>query len=276
MTPKDILVVQCPDRGGAVMTVAGQLACRFGARLHGLCVYAAPAPTAAESFAIGADAAGTVIERMEQQAESLTAIARADFDAKIAACEVEGIWTQCFYHEAVYQAPWDARRADLVILPRPLAHQAESLSLTDAILLQGGAPCLIVPETVSPHAPFDRIVVAWNDTPAAKRAMDHALPFLQEARAVQILAIAKHAHAADQKHDRGLLDHLSRQGVTAEICHVDAGDKVAKTMIAACASFEADLIVMGAYGHNRRAEALFGRVTRHVLAHATLPLLMAS
>lgn len=171
-------------------------------------------------------------------------------------------------HDPVVQA---ARLADLVVFARSRGHYPRSMF--EAVLLGAGRPVLIAP-TPSPCQIGSDIAIAWNNTCAATRAVCAAMSVLRKARRVQVLTIetwrTRGTVAAE------LVEHLRRHDVEAQTHCVQAnGTQVGRLLLTTAGEMGADLLVMGGYGHSRLRELLLGRVTRHVLDHAPLPVLMA-
>lgn len=166
-----------------------------------------------------------------------------------------------------------ARLADLTIVPHPEA--GEDVSSSDAlhaVLFDSGSPVLIAPRT-APPAIGTRIAMAWNGTAESAAAVHAVLPWAQRATAVRILT-------ADEYHRRGpgaadLQAYLALHNVSADIAVFRPVDRdVGAGMLKAAMDFEADLLAMGAYSHSRLRQLILGGVTRHVLEHATLPVMM--
>lgn len=166
-----------------------------------------------------------------------------------------------------------ARLADLTVVPHPEAD--EDLSSSDAlhaVLFDSGRPVLIAPQT-APATLGSRIAVAWNGTAESTAALMAARPWLRQAQAVRVLA-------SDEYYRRGprapaLLEYLALHGIAAEVERFGSIDRdVGAGLLAAARAFEADLLTMGAYSHSRIRQLILGGVTRHVLEHATLPVIM--
>ncbi|PWE32270.1 universal stress protein [Maritimibacter sp. 55A14] len=172
-----------------------------------------------------------------------------------------------------------ARYCDLVVLPKPYGKEdgeTEAAAVLEASLFEGRAPVLVVPGALAGEI-GRKVVVGWNESTESLAAVRAALPVLQAADSVDVAIIDPEAHAADRS-DPGadLCRMLSRHGVAVE------ASVLAKTMPRVCdvlmrhaTDEEADLIVMGAYGHSRFREAILGGATRDMLADATVPVLMA-
>jgi nucleotide-binding universal stress UspA family protein len=177
-------------------------------------------------------------------------------------------------------APWigqAVRFSDLVVLGKPYGKDRgnEAEAVVEAALFGAGVPVLVVPGTPLP-ATFGRVVVAWNESDAALRAVRAALPLLQMAELADIVVIDPPTHGPERSDPGGELSQmLARHGVRAEV-NVLAGTmpRVSDTLLRHARDRAADLIVMGAYGHSRFREAIFGGATRHMLEAADLPVLM--
>jgi nucleotide-binding universal stress UspA family protein len=169
------------------------------------------------------------------------------------------------------------RFSDLVVLPKPYGKDrgVDSEAVVEAALFGAGVPVLVVPGTALP-ATFGRVVVAWNESDAALRAVRAALPVLKMAQLADIVVIDPAVHGPERSDPGGELSQmLARHGVRAEV-NVLARTlpRVSDVLMRHARDKAADLIVMGAYGHSRFREAIFGGATRHMLEEATLPVLM--
>ena len=166
-----------------------------------------------------------------------------------------------------------ARLADLTVVPHPEA--AEEVSSSDAlhaVLFDSGRPVLIAPK--APLAAIGRrICIGWNGTAESAAAVFSAIPWMQRAEAVRILF-------ADEYQRRGpaaqeLVDYLALHDITAEVAPFRPVDReVGAGLLRAAQEFGADMMAMGAYSHSRLRQLILGGVTRHVLEHAKLPILM--
>ncbi|PKP84725.1 MAG: universal stress protein [Alphaproteobacteria bacterium HGW-Alphaproteobacteria-2] len=172
-----------------------------------------------------------------------------------------------------------ARFADLVVQGKPYGAAGsgdDSAAVLEAALFEGRAPVLVVPGALA-ALPGRRIVVAWNRSAEAMAAVRAALPLLCAADMVDLAIVDPPAHDADES-DPGaeLSTMLSRHGASVEVSLLPRTmPRVADTLLRHARDREADLLVMGAYGHSRLRETLFGGATRDMLAEATLPVLMA-
>ena len=166
-----------------------------------------------------------------------------------------------------------SRLADLTIVPHPEAgNDTSSSDALHAVLFDSGRPVLIAPQ-LSPPSMGTRICVAWNGTAESAAAVQAALPWLQQAQAVRILSADEYQRAGPLAPD--LANYLALHGVDAELAKFRPLDReVGAGMLAAAREFGADLLTMGAYSHSRLRQLILGGVTRHVLEHADLPVIM--
>ncbi len=197
-----------------------------------------------------------------------------------AACEAHSLrceWWQEDSHDGGIDAVCRAaRHANLTVIgPSDGDEELASDDLLHQLVLSSGRPVLVVPDA-APAGPIGRrVLVAWNGTREASRALADALPLLAKAEQVTILAVLDDHDAGDP----GLGEvcrHLLRNGITAEskVVHSHAHDGGA-ALVAQAGAMSADLLVMGAYGRSRLREVVLGGATRHVLRHLPIPVLMA-
>lgn len=173
-----------------------------------------------------------------------------------------------------------ARFADLVVLPRPYGDGkgAESEAVIESALFEGKVPVLVLPEKGLGEADTPRrIVVAWNQSAEAMTATRLALPFLKAAEMVDITVIDPPPHGPERSDPGGLLcQMLVRHGVHAEVSVLARSlPRVSDVLARHVWDQNADMLVMGAYGHSRFREAILGGATRNMLEKAEVPVLMA-
>jgi nucleotide-binding universal stress UspA family protein len=166
-----------------------------------------------------------------------------------------------------------ARLADLTVVPHPDA--GEDVSSSDAlhaVLFDSGRPVLIAPQ-IAPNTIGSRVCLGWNGTAESASAVYAALPWLQRADAVRILSADGYQRRGPAAPD--LAAYLSLHGVHADIVMFQSvGNSVGAGLLAAARDFGCDLLAMGAYSHSRLRQLILGGVTRHVLEHANLPVMM--
>jgi nucleotide-binding universal stress UspA family protein len=172
-----------------------------------------------------------------------------------------------------------AQAADLVVLGQHLPGQSTGLDAPEDVILACGRPVLVVPyaghrlERIG-----ENVLVAWNGSREAGRAVQDALPLLAMSGMVTVLLIDPEEEA-DIEVAEHLVAHVGRHGLHAKmevIRHeLTATFPVSDTLLAQIARLDADLLVMGAYGHSRLREMILGGVTRDILRNMSVPVLMS-
>jgi len=167
------------------------------------------------------------------------------------------------------------RRADLVVVG-PGTDTDES-NLTEAAFMDTGRPALVVPAAWTGQLPPKRALVAWDGSREAARAVGDAVPLLAQAEDVVILTVDAHRAPARFSNEpgMGMSSFLTRHGAKARVKRVTASGGIADTIVAQVAEEQADLLVMGGYGHSRVRELLFGGVTRSLLESTVIPALVS-
>jgi nucleotide-binding universal stress UspA family protein len=190
--------------------------------------------------------------------------------AQVTWCEVMGdTIAHGFLAEAAY--------ADLLIIGQQTASPEDGgapAGLASAVLLDSGRPVLVVPLEQASAAVAGRVLVAWNASPQAARAVAGALPLLRKAGPVHV-ATWSHLPPASPFGALDIGEFLRRHGVAAVVQRFDASPHVSAEIGVLAHELGADLIVMGCYGHSRAAERVFGGASRSVLASMAVPVLMA-
>jgi nucleotide-binding universal stress UspA family protein len=281
MTIRKILVpIDGTDAARPPLALAFALARRFGARVDVL--HARIDPLDAVSFAgegMSGDVIQELIELTEEQAIARAGTARALFAAESAkaaidegAAEVGRPMARFLEHLGREEdgVVMHGRLADLIVIARPLTGLDPAVhAALNAALFASGHPVL-VPGREAASADFRRIMIAWNGSAEAARAVTAALPFLTEATQVTIAAPPAET---DARPAQDLAEYLACHGIGAEITVLAHSRAAGESLLEASRPF--DLLVMGAYTHSRLWQLILGGVTRHMLEDAPLPLLMA-
>jgi len=146
-----------------------------------------------------------------------------------------------------------------------------------SVFMQGVRPVLIVPFTAQSVQPFARVMIAWDASMTATRAVIGALPLLQAADTVDVVVFnaSPQSEAHGELPGSDLAVYLARHGVTVNVINRRTDIDIGNTLLSLCADQGSELLVMGGYGHTRFREILLGGATRTVLASMTLPVLMA-
>jgi nucleotide-binding universal stress UspA family protein len=173
-----------------------------------------------------------------------------------------------------------ARYADLVILGQvnPDEPPYAGPHLPEEVVLASGRPILVVPYIGAPALIGRRVVVAWDASREAARAVSDALPLLEHAESVLVVSVNPQqtplGHGEVPGADIGA--HLVRHSVKVQVERVAAGElSVGDALLSHIADRGADLLVMGAYAHSRARELVLGGATRTILKSMTVPVLMA-
>lgn len=173
-----------------------------------------------------------------------------------------------------------ARYADVAIMTRPSEGSGVELreEIIEGVLFHSGRPALIAPPNWKGASVGKRVIVAWDASREATRALSEADDLLESADAVTVLTVdakSKMFGHGDQP-GANIAGHLNRRGLPAEVRNVDSGGRsAAAAILEEATKFNADLIVMGGYAHSRLRELVFGGATRELLRTTTVPLLMA-
>lgn len=166
-----------------------------------------------------------------------------------------------------------ARCADLFIASRPDGETdaPDWTDLVEAVIFGSGRALLLVPPGRHRQGPIKTVLIAWNGSRESARALREGLEFIDPATRVVVLIVDPSSDAADS-----VKAHLARHGIVAEVATAKSDDRrVADVILDEARSVSADLIVMGAYGHTRLREQIFGGATRDMLAASDSPVLVA-
>ena len=172
----------------------------------------------------------------------------------------------------------EARAADLVVigreaLPGDVYHTFDP----GTVILGAGRPVLVIPRGTRSLQP-SRVLIAWKDTREARRAVRDALPLLQEAQRVSIAEVtSKGMEESAVARIADVARYLAHHHVSVgQQTGVAADESEGNVLLRLAREQDADLIVAGAYGHNRLSEWVFGGVTRHLLTTSTVPCLFSN
>ncbi len=276
MQYQDILVHI--DDGEAMpgrLAVAVELAERFGAHLTGVYVD----PGLALPTLIDVPISPNLVEALEDEHRERCERAEQQFRKALDASDVSNEW-RLARGELASTLSRHARYTDLVILGQEGAEDQKMVigGLPDSVVLTCGRPALMVPYVGVRSPPGKRVIVAWNGSREAARAVNDALPFLVAADKVDVMCVnADHGEEDDADlPGADLCLHLARHGVKAEAQVLMADDlEIGDLLLSRAADRSADFIVMGAYGHARWREVVLGGVTRQLLNQMTVPVLMS-
>lgn len=271
MTYKTILVHldENPRRAERLQLAFG-LAARFDAHLVGLFalgVARIPSHALAE--------AGPIVSEIEARQRSEAArLAEKEFRDAERRAGGNAEWRPSM-DDALRAVRLSARYADLVIIGQPEPEDGLGRALAEDVVLSAGRPVLTVPYAGRFAGIGKRVLVAWNASREASRAVGDALPLLAQAESVEVVAFDANGYHGDvPAADISL--YLARHGVKATAARQQAKNvEIGAQILSRAADAGADLIVMGAYGHSRLRELALGGATRSILEAMTVPVLMA-
>lgn len=277
MTAKQILLVlsaNSPAEPAAAL--AASIAERSGARVEGVCLFHEPEPGVADSFAVGPEGVADVLHHLETDIRTQTAPARAAFDQAVASRGLSDGWALGELDSWQDALGGPSHLVDLIVVAGVEADHSFQ-GMTANLVLQSGAPCLVAPPSQTATSSFPKVMLAWNGSRESARALRDGLDFLKAAASVVVvIASEEGTRWMGSEHMAGLVRHLARHGVQAEVVqapasHRGAGDAILRQ----CEAFGADLLIAGAYGHSRAAETILGGATQTFLSRAKLPVLLS-
>lgn len=282
MSYKTIVVhVADEPNAGARYALAGELAQMEHAHLIGL---ASSDVTRFLRETVATNSLAPSIAPFLETLRQRTAHALDEFERVAAGFMLPGYERRAVDEEPRYSLGMLARYGDLCVLSQADATEGASLpspGLAAEVAKSSGAPVLLVPRAQAPAWPIRRILLGWNGSREAGRAMRLALPLLQRAATVDVAifdpAALQTGAGPEVRAVTAIGQALARHGVRADlVLRDDDGGDTGAALLALAAERGADLLVMGCYGHSRLRELLLGGATRTVLKSMTLPVFMAA
>ena len=278
MPLKSIAVfVEPTPAGEARIAYAARLAQRHSAHLIGIfMVPSLHAGSAAESFVMGSTAVRQVIAQHRERELETIELAKRSLSA---ICRREGV---SFEFRFLSQDDFsdnialNSLHTDLVIACGGRGAAMPVQWSAEALLLATGVPFILVPESWDAST-IEHVVLAWNASREARRAIADALPLLVEAKSVTILTIDPEKNPRHgEEPGADIAQYLSRHGVKVVVTRASShGEGVASAILDYAKEHAADLVVIGAYSHARTTQMVLGGVTRSLLRDAAVPLLIA-
>jgi nucleotide-binding universal stress UspA family protein len=216
-------------------------------------------------------------QRRESEKKARDAIARFEQAAKRAGVSYEARSANASIGGAAERLGHLARRFDLAIVGQPERDRAAASEVVDeGVLFESGRPVIFVPYIQKAGLQLNHVMVCWDGSRAATRAVADSLPFLQKAKQVEIVMVASKAGKTDEVPGADLGQHLARHGLKVDVKRITSPDiDVTSTILSYAADSSADMIVMGGYGHSRLREFILGGVTRGIFETMTVPVLMS-
>jgi len=216
-------------------------------------------------------------QRRDSDKKARDAIAHFEEAAKRAGVSFECLSINASIAGAAERLGRLARRFDLAIVGQPERERSAAAEVVDeGVLFESGRPVIFVPYVQKASLKLDRVMLCWDGSRAATRAIADAMPFLHKAKQVEIVMVAGKAGKDDEIPGADLGQHLARHGLKVDVKRITAPDiDVGSAILSYAADSNADMIVMGGYGHSRLREFILGGVTRGLLESMTVPALMS-
>jgi len=215
--------------------------------------------------------------RSEHENEAGKVVAEFDHLARRAGVSAESRVVNANFVSASDSFGRIARQFDLSVVgqaePNRLA--LEEL-IIEAALFDSGRPVIVVPYIQKDGLKLDRIMICWDGSRNAVRAIADAMPFLRRSKAIELVIVANDFGKDDEIPGADIAQHLARHGLNLVLKRiVRPGLDVGNALLSHAADASIDFIVMGAYGHSRLREFILGGATRGILGAMTIPTLMS-
>jgi len=215
--------------------------------------------------------------QQKKSAESM-ARARASFNNLVSSMGFNNAEWLPMVKSPVDALTMQARYADLVVVGQKNPSEDSNMAkgIPAQLVLAICRPVLMVPYTGSFLSIGHRVLVAWNESREAARAITDALPLLKRADSVTLMALSRKHGAHGDIVVTDIVQYLGRHGIKVEVLSDHAADvDVGNVLLSRAADLSADLLIMGGYGHSRLREWVLGGATRTILDTMTIPVLMS-
>ena len=280
MSWKDILVIVSEAEADEPALALGEALAGQCADCHLAAAFLTPLPDEPLAYepTVVAGVWAELLGRARQEAEA----ERKKVEKRLAgfAQDVELRSAEALSRDLGRVAAVHARYADVAVMTRPSDGPGVELreEIIEGVLFHSGRPALIAPPGWKGAGVGKRVVVAWDASREATRALSEAQSILDKAEQITVVTVdakPKMFGHGDQP-GANIAAHLSRRGLPADVRNVDSmGRSASLAILEEATSLNADLVVMGGYAHSRLRELVFGGATRELLRTATVPLLMA-
>ena len=280
MTLKNIGVfVDATPDGEKRIDYAAALAHRCDAHLAGIHVVSAVRPEyRSDYYVIGEKAIRAALASQKAADEAVTSDVRRRFEAISAKRDLRAEFRVIRRGGPDDDLTLNSLHSDLVVIGQRELQELRGYTSPEKLLLSSGAPILVIPSGWKSESIGNKILVGWNASREARRAVADALPFLVAASSVTLLVVDSEQRAGRHGEEPGadIALYLARHGAHVEVEQVlSQGARVADIILSCAAEHGVDLIVIGAYSHARSVEMMFGGVTRTLLREAPVPVLIS-
>jgi len=268
-----VLPLVAHENAQATNAFALSVAKQFGASVSGIAFALEPVIPASGPF----DAVpGAVIEELLAQADAQARECTANFErqAKDSAVDFSAKSFRASFHECEEHFAETARSFDLAVVPQGKPATETFPNFAEAVLFHSGRPVLVVPYIQKKELSLSRVLVCWDGSRAAARAVSDAWPLLERADSVSVVTVGHGDRPGRLQQE--LKEHLTKHGIEANMDVLGAEDiDAGNAILSHAADIQADLLVMGGYGHSRLREWVLGGVTRTLLHTMTVPALLS-
>jgi nucleotide-binding universal stress UspA family protein len=253
---------------------ATSIAATFGAHVAGIAFLYEPVIPDGTLGGIPVDL--IELQREENSKVAKTAVDRFEAAAKAAAVSAETRVLDATLGGAAALFGQIARRFDVAVVGQAQRdHGASEELMIEGALFESGRPVVVVPYIQKEGLKLDRVIACWDGGRMSARAIADAMPFLERAKAVDIVIVAEE-RKNDEITGANMTEHLARHGIAANVKRIARGDlAIADVILDYAADSGADFVVMGGYGHSRLREFILGGVTRGILGSMTVPVLLS-
>jgi nucleotide-binding universal stress UspA family protein len=218
-----------------------------------------------------------VNEEKKSRASAEQLLAAFEDNAKRAGVFQESMVERCQISEVPEALVDHARVRDLTIVPVPEGNQLQHW-YAESVIFGSGRPVIILPHPSTRGVGFalDRVVVAWDSSQAAARAVADALPILEKAARVDVVTVTNEKAIPTKRPGADLGKHLVHHGINVSHEAIDcAGRNIGDALAAYTNEHQAALLVMGAYGHSRVREFILGGATKSMLSRPPVPVFLS-
>ena len=275
---KSIVVhVDTSAQGRARVAVAMDLAKQFGAHLSAVYSVFEPDP---QTFYVMAGTAQYFAVHEEERAVQAAAVKR-NFDAELERMGIEGDWIETGTFEGTPVSRY-GRCADLIVVGQVNPDDPDTYigeHFVEDLIMSSGRPVLMIPYTDSLNTIGGEVMIAWDGSREASRAVADSMPFLKKAKHTSVVTLDQAAVSpfSDRIPGIDIAATIRRHDVNVDVCAVEGVPhaRIGEALLSQASDLNAGLLVMGAYGHARWKEMVLGGATRTLLASATLPVLFS-
>jgi len=273
---KDIIVnLSVTKEGSLVGKYAVSVAAALEAHLTGVAFIYDPVVPISGAGYIPAEVIET--QRDDSEAAAEAAIKSFTTAADQAGVSAEPVMTSASLAGAGDQFARMARRFDLAIVgqSQPEISSMEQI-IGETTLFESGRPMIIVPYIQKAPFKTDNVMICWDGSRTAARAVADAIPIIGNRGRVEIVIVANERGKQDEIEGADIGQHLARHGLKVDVHRISGGNiDVGDALLSHAADSGADLMVMGGYGHSRLREFVLGGATRSIFESMTVPVLLS-